>query len=112
MEAQHRAAIVAGSEGLETSTSTGGSEERELADLTRRSSIGEIFTGAIEHRATDGATAELQEHYKVPGNAVPLALLRGDRRHRRQRYRGTRRNASTGKRGNDAGSDHPGSIPA
>ena len=78
VEMQHRAAIVAGSDGLETSTSTGGSEERELADLTRRSSIGEIFTGAIEHRAIEGATAELQEHYKVAGNAVPLALLRGD----------------------------------
>ena len=51
--------------------------DRERVDLERRSSVGAIFAAALEHRATDGATAELQTHLGLAPNAVPLALLRG-----------------------------------
>ena len=34
-----------------------------------------IFEAALEHRATDGAEAELQTHYRLSSNAIPLALL-------------------------------------
>ena len=51
-------------------------EDTEFARLVRGASIGAIFGAAIEHRATTGATAELQQHFKMGGNMVPLAMLR------------------------------------
>ena len=55
----------------------GDGEGAELLALERRSSIGAIFQAAIEHRATAGADAELQEQLHLGPNQVPLALLRG-----------------------------------
>ena len=34
-----------------------------------------IFEAALEHRATNGVEAELQAHYRLSANAIPLALL-------------------------------------
>ena len=50
-------------------------EGREFRGILNRASVGEIFDGAINHRAIDGATAEVQEHYGLDTNQVPLALL-------------------------------------
>ena len=50
--------------------------DRERIDLERRASVGAVFVATLEHRATDGATAELQQHLKLTPNQVPLALLR------------------------------------
>ena len=51
------------------------SEDRELDALIADSSLGTIFGNIIEHRATDGREAELQKHYGLAGDQVPLALL-------------------------------------
>ena len=75
LETRHRAALVAETHQRET-------HQRDFDDdpaareLRSRSSIGEIFESALEHRATTGATAELQQHFEVGGNQVPLELLR------------------------------------
>ena len=56
---------------LETRTGEG----RDFRELMGRSNVGEIFDAAINHRAIDGATSELQKHYGVDSNVIPLALL-------------------------------------
>ena len=52
-----------------------GSEARELAALIADANVGNIFEATIEHRSTDGREAELQAHYGLAANAIPLALL-------------------------------------
>ena len=52
-------------------------EDRELAELIGGADVGAIFHATLEHRATDGRTAELQTHLGLGANQVPLALLRG-----------------------------------
>ena len=59
-------------EGREVAT-----EDRELAELIGGADVGAIFAATLEHRGTDGRTAELQEHFGLGANQVPLALLRG-----------------------------------
>ena len=78
IEPDLRAAIVADEAGKaklanEFSEDTEGAELRQLI---AGSSIGAVFSAAVEHRATEGRTAELQAHYKVNPNQIPLALLR------------------------------------
>ena len=53
-----------------------GSEGRALRELLKRSSVGDVFEAAISSRMVTGATAELQGHYHLDGNQVPIALLR------------------------------------
>lgn len=48
----------------------------KLIDLETRSSIGDVFTAALDGRDPDGATRELQAELNLAGNQVPLALLR------------------------------------
>ena len=71
-ETEFRAALTIEDKPEETDES----EDRELARLIESASIGSIFTAAIEHRATDGRTAELQQHFKLGANQIPLALFR------------------------------------
>ena len=54
-------------------------ENRELRALANKASIGRIMQAAVEHRAVDGAEAEIQEHYKLDGNQIPLIMLRTER---------------------------------
>ena len=77
LEVELRAAIVAEPQGQETRVDATGSEARELQTLVDRSNVGAIFQAAIEHRQSDGPEAELQKHYGMGANQVPLALLRG-----------------------------------
>ena len=51
-------------------------EGAELRALTERASLGSIYACVLEHRSTDGATSELQEHFKLAGNQIPLSMLR------------------------------------
>ena len=55
-------------------------EGRELRQLTDGANIGAIFNAAIAHRATDGREAEIQAHYKLGGNQVPVSMLRTEQR--------------------------------
>ena len=75
LELEARAAIVAEGEPTVTRTVITDGEDRELRSLIDRASVGMIFEAALEHRATDGAEAELQAHYRLSSNAIPLSLL-------------------------------------
>ena len=84
MEPDLRAAVVADEADkakLKTEFAEG-AEGAELRALISGSSMSDVFSAAIEHRATDGKTAELQAHYKVNANQIPLALLRQSVEHR------------------------------
>ena len=74
LESKLRAAIVA-----ETAPVVGevnpSSETRELKELYDRSSVGNIFDAVVEHRSTDGATAELQGELNLQANQIPIDML-------------------------------------
>ena len=53
------------------------SESVELRNLIARSSMGDIFNAVLGNRAMAGETAELQQHFELAANQVPLAMLRG-----------------------------------
>ncbi|MDE0030625.1 MAG: hypothetical protein OXU42_14625 [Deltaproteobacteria bacterium] len=74
LEGELRAAIVAEPDatGIETRSDP---ESRELDGLITRASVGEIFDAVISQGQTDGATRELQQHFGLSGNRVPLALI-------------------------------------
>ena len=75
LEIEARAAILAEGETTVTKTTVTDGESDELRSLIGRANIGAIFEAALEHRATEGVEAELQTHYRLPANAIPLALL-------------------------------------
>ena len=77
IEIETRAAIVSEPPPMETRQAYTDGETRELAGLIERSDMGRIFAGVLEHRNSDGPELELQQHYGLSGNQVPLALLRG-----------------------------------
>ena len=76
VEARSAALLIADDQ--PTVKATGNDAEgRELRALVQQGDLGRIFAGVIEHRNADGVEAELQQHYGLSGNQVPLALLRG-----------------------------------
>ena len=77
LEPELRAAIVADEvDETEARAAFADPLDRELAALESRASIGDVFAAVLEHRATSGATAELQTHRGLTPNQIPLALLR------------------------------------
>ena len=74
LEPEIRAAIVASGDGPELRVE-GDAEGRELRALIDGSNAGEVFAAAVDHGAPEGRTAELQQHFKLAQNAVPLVLL-------------------------------------
>ena len=78
IEPEIRAALVAEPDPNET-VETADAETRELAQLTKRASVGDILLATFEKRQTEGAPAELQKHYKLGAHQVPLEMLRVDR---------------------------------
>ena len=50
-------------------------ETTEMATMLERSNIGNIFEAALERRSIDGVERELQEHYGINANQVPLQML-------------------------------------
>jgi len=75
VETRMRAATIAES-GQEAGTETIETpEKREYTELVDKAEIGQIVTAAVEHRATDGATDELQKHLGLQPNQVPLDML-------------------------------------
>ena len=75
LEVEARAAILAEDEITITRSDVVDGEDRELRSLIVRANVGEIFEAALEHRQTDGVEAELQTHYRLAANAIPLAML-------------------------------------
>ena len=50
-------------------------ESREWADVSSRFDLGDLFTTVMEHRASDGAIAEVQRERGLGPNALPTELL-------------------------------------
>ena len=75
LEVEARAAILAEDETTITRTDVVDGEDRELRSLIGRANVGNIFEAALEHRATDGVEAEVQGHFKLSANSIPLAML-------------------------------------
>ena len=75
LEVEARAAILAEDEITITRTDVVDGEDRELRSLIGRANVGNIFDAALEHRSTDGPEAELQAHFKLAANSIPLAML-------------------------------------
>ena len=75
LEAEARAAIMAEGEPTVIHTTVADGEDRELRSLIDRANVGNIFEATLEHRATEGPEAELQSHYHLAANAIPLAML-------------------------------------
>ena len=80
LEVEVRAAILAEGETTVTQTTVTDGENDELRSLIGRANIGAIFEATLEHRATSGVEAELQSHYRVAANTIPLALLQTEHR--------------------------------
>ena len=73
-EVELRAAITAEPDPAET-RHTETPEGRELRALASDADLGAIFGAVIEHRATSGREAELQAHYSLAANQIPLAMI-------------------------------------
>ena len=67
LEAEYRAAIEAADDVTP--------ETREWADVSDRFDLGELFEGVMEHRACDGAIAEVQKERGLAANAIPTEML-------------------------------------
>ena len=52
-----------------------GPADRELRSMVADASVGNIFAATLEHRQTDGRERELQEHYALGFNQIPLVML-------------------------------------
>ena len=70
-----RAALTIAGDAPVTRIETRSAEGREFRALIAKSNVGEIFDAALSKRSVDGASAELQQHYGLDQNQVPLALL-------------------------------------
>ena len=75
-DTERRMAAMRISEPDRTPTETR-TEDVEFSGLVSRANIGEVLSAVLEHRATSGAAAELQQHYGLGGNQIPLELLTG-----------------------------------
>ena len=75
-EPELRAAIA--SEGAETATveTTLKPEAREFREILGKASAGSIVSCVLRNKATSGAERELQDHFELSTNEVPLELLR------------------------------------
>ena len=67
LEVEYRTAIEA--DGVDSP------ETREWADVSGRFDLGEMFTDVMEHRASDGAIAEVQKERGLAANAIPTEML-------------------------------------
>ena len=70
-----RAALAAEDDKQEVRT-TADAETRELEQLTKTASVGDILLATFEKRQTEGAPAELQKHYKLGAHQIPLEMLK------------------------------------
>ena len=73
-EVEYREALT--EEANEHATVTGDPAEVEYREILGRSNVGNIMTAYVEHRQTDGAEAEIQQHRGLNANQIPLDLLR------------------------------------
>ena len=70
-----RAALVISEDAPVTHIETRSAEGREFRALVNGANVGSIVDAALQKRSVDGATKEIQDHYGLSQNQVPLALL-------------------------------------
>ena len=100
LEPELRACIV--EEETREIRTEGTTEGRELRELDRTGPAWARSSHAtLEHRMTEGAERELQDHLGLAGNQVPLALLE---------TAGHGRNGGAGRRGTESVGHHPGRV--
>ena len=46
-----------------------------MRTLLEGASLGEACAAVVDHRQAEGQTAELQQHFKLRGNQIPLEML-------------------------------------
>ena len=81
MEAELRAALKAEADDTTTEPSAESGESAELREIVGRASVSRIVAGAVSrHSVNDGPERELQEHFGVDGNAIPLRMLMPEHR--------------------------------
>ena len=88
-EIKFRASLKALRAEQETGVTLVDAEARELQVLTDKANAGDIFAAAVEHRNTEGETSELQKHFGLNSNQVPLEMLRINRSVEEQRAAAT-----------------------
>ena len=74
VERKIQAALISEDKPVETRNEN--PEDRELDGLLKRGNVGNIFEAALEHRSTEGPEKELQDHFSVGSNSIPLQMLR------------------------------------
>ena len=79
-EAEYRGALTA--EDDATATVPIDAAETEYREILGRVNVGRIVSAFIEHRAVDGAEAEVQQHRGLASNQIPLDMLRAPVEHR------------------------------
>ena len=55
-------------------------EDRAYRELVGRANVGRVVEAVVEHRQTDGADAELQQHHGLASNQLYVDLLREEHR--------------------------------
>ncbi|MYF31275.1 MAG: hypothetical protein F4169_20950 [Gammaproteobacteria bacterium] len=78
VESRRRAALVTQQESVEQTVPLSDRldpEGRELRSMLQRAELGRIVHGVVERRASDGVERELQQHYGLGDDSIPLALL-------------------------------------
>ena len=79
-EVEYRDALQ--TEGDEHATVPVDAADREYREVLGRGNVGRIMTAFVEHRAVDGAEAEVQQHRGLNANQIPLDMLRLPVEHR------------------------------
>ena len=70
-----RAALTMAGDAPKTHVETRSAEGREFRGMLDRANMGDIFDAALNKRSIEGASAELQKHYGLDVNQIPLAML-------------------------------------
>ena len=70
-----RAAMTIAGDAPVTHVETRSAEGREFRGLLDRTNMGDIFDAAFNSRSIEGASAEIQKHYGLDANQIPLAML-------------------------------------
>ena len=78
IEPELRAALTAEGTAEAAGLADNTPENRELRALSDNASMGRILQATVEHRATSGAEKEIQDHFRLDGNQIPLIMLRGN----------------------------------
>ena len=73
LEIEARAAIAAEDTFVELPAGT--TEDKELREMLDKASIGMIMENLVEQRGSTGVEREIQDHYELAGNQIPLAML-------------------------------------